>query len=45
MPNEDNKTLEYKYVGKSLKAQFIVLADFECLLEKIHSCQNNTEKS
>ena len=29
----------------SLKAPFIIYADLESLLEKIHSCQNNLEKS
>ena len=45
MPNEDNKMLEYKHGEKSLKAPFVVPADLESLLEKIHSCQNNPEKS
>ena len=45
IPNEDNQILQHKHVGKSLKAPFIVLADLESLLEKIHSCQNNPEKS
>ena len=45
MPNEDNKILEYKHVEKSLKAPFMIHTDWECLLEKIHSCQNNPEKS
>ena len=30
---------------KSLKAPFIIYADLECLPEKMHSCQNNPEKS
>ena len=29
----------------SLKALFMIYAVLECLLEKIHSCQNNPEKS
>ena len=45
MPNEDNKILEYKHGEKSLKAPFMVSADLESLLEKMHSCQNNPEKS
>ena len=45
MPNEDNKILEYKHGEKSLKAPFMVPADLESLLENIHSCQNNPEKS
>ena len=28
-----------------MKAPFIIYADLECLLEKMHSCQNNPEKS
>ena len=44
MPNEDNKILKYNYGEKSLKAPFIVYADLECSLEKMHSCQNNFEK-
>ena len=30
---------------KSLGVPFIIYADLECLLEKMHSCQNNIEKS
>ena len=45
MPNEDNKILKYNYGEKSLEASFIIYADLECLLEKIHSCQNSLEKS
>ena len=44
IPNEDNKILEYKHVEKPLRAPFMVPADLEFLLEKIHSCQNNHEK-
>ena len=45
MPNEDNKILKYNYGEKSLKAPAIIYADLECLLEKMHSCQNNLEES
>ena len=45
IPNEDNKILRYNYREKSLKAPAIIYADLECLLEKMHSCQNNPEKS
>ena len=41
MPNEDNKILKYNYGEKSLKVPAIIYADLECLLEKMHSCQNN----
>ena len=45
MLNEDNKILKYNYGENSLKAAFIIYADLECLLEIMHSCQNNFEKS
>ena len=44
-PNEDNKILKCNHGEKSLKAPFMIYADLECLLEKMHSCQNNPEKS
>ena len=45
MPNEDNKILKYNHGEKSLKVPAIIYAGLECLLEKMHSCQNNPEKS
>ena len=45
IPNEDNRILKYNHGEKSLKVPFIVYADFECLLQKIRSYQNNLEKS
>ena len=45
MPNDDNKILKYNHRKKSFKAPFMIYADLECLLEKMHSCQNNPEKS
>ena len=45
MPNEDNKILTYTHEEKSMKAPFIIYSDVDCLLEKMHSCQNNPEKS
>ena len=44
MPNEDNQILKYNHGEKSLKALLMIYADLECLLEKMHSCQNNPEK-
>ena len=44
MPNE-NKILKYNHGEKSLKAPCIIYADLECLLEQMHSCQNNFEIS
>ena len=45
MPDEDNKILKCNHGEKSLKAPFMIYEDLECLLEKMHSCQNNHEKS
>ena len=45
MPSEDNKILKYNHREKSLKALFIIYADLECQLEKMHPSQNNLEKS
>ena len=45
MPNDNNKTLKYNHGEKSMRAPFIIYADSECWLEKMHSCQNNPEKS
>ena len=45
MPDEFNKILKYNHGEKSLKAPAIIYADLECLLEKMHSCQNNPKKS
>ena len=45
MPDEHNKMLKYNHAEKLLKAQFMIYTDLECLLEKMHFCQNNLEKS
>ena len=45
MPEKDNKIVKYNHGEKSMKAPFIIYADWRCLLEKIHSRQNNPEKS
>ena len=45
MPNEDKKSWKYNHGEKSMRVPFIVYADLECLLQKMHSCQNNLEKS
>ena len=42
MHKNDHKILKYNHGEKSLKAPAIIYA---CLLEKMHSCQNNPEKS
>ena len=45
MADEDNKILKYNHGETSMRVPFIIYADLECLLEKMHSCQNNLEKS
>ena len=45
MPNDNNKILRFNHWEKSLKAPIMIYADLECLLEKMHSCQNNPENS
>ena len=44
MPNDNNKILKYNHGEKSMRAPFVIYADLECLVEKMHSCQNNPEK-
>ena len=45
MPDEYDEKLRYSHGEKSLRAPAIIYANLECLLEKMHSCQNNPEKS
>ena len=45
MPNEYKEISKCKHGENSIKAPAIIYADLECLLEKMHSCQNNPEKS
>ena len=45
MPDFDNNILENKPGKKSLKHQFIIYADLECLLLKMNTCNNNPNMS
>ena len=45
MPDEFNEILKCNHREESLKAPAIIYADLESLFEKMHSCQNNPEKS
>ena len=45
MPNRYEKISKYNPKENSLKVPFVIYADLESLLEKIHSCQNDPEKS
>ena len=44
MPNEENKIIKYNQGEKSIKSLFIIHADLECLLEKMHTCYNKPEE-
>ena len=41
MPTKDNNIIKYNIGEKSIKLQFVVYADLECLLEKMSTCQHN----
>ena len=45
MSEKGKNILKYRPGDKSLKAPFAIYFDFECLLIKEQSCQNNLEKS
>ena len=43
MPSENTQILEFNQNQKSDKAPFIIYGDFECVIEKIDGCKNNSE--
>ena len=45
IPSEDTKVLEFNQFRKSDKAPFIIYADLESLIVKIHGCKNNPQNS
>ena len=45
MSSEDTQILEVNQYQKSDKAQFVIYADLECVIEKIDGCKNNPENS
>ena len=45
MPTKDNNTIKYNHGEKSMKLQFVLYADLECLPKKMNTCQNNPNKS
>ena len=45
MPSKDTKMLEFNQYQKFDQASFIIYADLKCIIEKIHGCANNPEKS
>ena len=45
MPTNDTNILKYNHREKSLRLPWVIYVDFECLLIKKQSCQNNPEES
>ena len=45
MPEKGKNILKYLPGEKLLKAPFVIYFDFDCMLIKKQSCQNNLEKS
>ena len=43
MVSEHTKILEFNQYQKSDKAQFIIHADLECIIEKTDGCKNSPE--
>ena len=44
MAKKKNKIVKYNHGKNSLKSPFIIIADLECILPKISSCQNKSYK-
>ena len=42
MPSKRTKILEFNRYQKSDKVQFIIYADLECLIKKIHEFKNKS---
>ena len=45
MPKPYDNTLQFKNYNHSLKVHFAIYADFECMLQKIKTCQTYDETS
>ena len=45
MPNDDNKYISSTSGKNSLRLTIVVYADFDCLLVKTDSCENNPNMS
>jgi hypothetical protein len=43
MPTPYDNILQFKHYNHSLKVPFVAYADFECMLQKIQSCQPSDE--
>ena len=45
MPIKDNNIIKYNHGEKSVKLPFVIYSNLECLLEKISTCENNSNES
>ena len=45
MPNKDNNILKFNNFHKQQPVPFVIYADFEAITEKIHGCQQDSNKS
>ena len=45
MASENTRILEFNQFPKSVRAPFIIYADFECMIEKIDGCKYNPENA
>lgn len=45
MPKQYDNTLQFKNYNHSLKVPFTIYADFECILQKIQTCQPSDKTS
>ena len=45
MPEEGKNTVAFQNHHKQMKAPYVIYADFEALVRKIHRCERNPEKS
>ncbi|XP_068675675.1 uncharacterized protein [Montipora foliosa] len=45
MPTRNDNILKFNNFNKQLAVPFVIYADFEAIIEKIHGCQPNNDKS
>ena len=45
MPTKDDNILKFNNFHKQLPVQFVIYADFEAIVKKVHGCKPNNDKS
>lgn len=45
MPKQGANTMMFKNYRKQMKEPYVVYADFECLIRKIHTCEPDSSRS